>query len=455
MPVTRASGSTRFAALAAVLVVLAAVGYLGWRAFSAPPPKPAPEPAPPQAPIKQTDRNWFDPVVGQRVGLFNKVETEAPTPEELAALGGLGYVQGSEAATGIEELQGVIVHDAESAQAGYNLYVSAHAPEAHLMTMDGEIVHSWKTDFATACKSQGAPKHHGQKWLRRARLLPDGSLLALFDYAGLVKLDRDSNVLWSRCKNYHHDIAVDDGGRIYTLGAAPLTVKRDGKDVYLMTDVVVVFDADGGKLREISVHEAFSAPEFADLLARAKHPDVFHSNSIKLLDSNPALDPKLFPPGGVVLSMRNVDAVAVVDIQGRKGTWSLLGDWRAQHESVPTGAGTILLFDNKGRDGRSRVLEVDPGTEEVVWSYDGDSDGGLYSPICGSNQRLANGNTLIVESTAGRALEVTPDKRIVWDFRTPHRVSLEGEELVAMLGDLVRVDAALVEGWLDVGESPR
>ena len=43
----------------------------------------------------------------------------------------------------------------------------------------------------------------------------------------------------------------------------------------------------------------------------------------------------------------------------------------------------------------------------------------FFSELCGTCQRLPNGNTLITESTRGRAFEVTPDKEIVWEFVSP------------------------------------
>jgi hypothetical protein len=53
-------------------------------------------------------------------------------------------------------------------------------------------------------------------------------------------------------------------------------------------------------------------------------------------------------------------------------------------------------------------------------------------------RRLPNGNTLIVESQAGRAIEVTPDQEIVWEFVHPHRAGPQ-DELIAQLFDVVRL----------------
>ena len=103
--------------------------------------------------------------------------------------------------------------------------------------------------------------------------------------------------------------------------------------------------------------------------------------------------------------------------------------------------GMILILDNQGRgDGRSRVLEIDPLTQRVVWSYEGDDAHPFFTRFNGSVQRLRNGDTLIVESDGGRAFEVDEGRRIVWEFFNPHRAGKDGE-LIASLFDLMRIDA--------------
>ena len=61
-------------------------------------------------------------------------------------------------------------------------------------------------------------------------------------------------------------------------------------------------------------------------------------------------------------------------------------------------------------------------------------------------QRLPNGNTLITESDGGRALEVTPDRRIVWEFFNPHRAGEQGE-YIATLFELLRLPPDFPVDW--------
>jgi hypothetical protein len=60
----------------------------------------------------------------------------------------------------------------------------------------------------------------------------------------------------------------------------------------------------------------------------------------------------------------------------------------------------MLLFDNgPHRLGHtflySRVLEINPATQQVVWKYQDTPEWSFYSPRISNAQRLPNGNTLI------------------------------------------------------------
>jgi hypothetical protein len=62
------------------------------------------------------------------------------------------------------------------------------------------------------------------------------------------------------------------------------------------------------------------------------------------------------------------------------------------------------------------VLEIDPVTLELVWSYAGNNF--IATNISGA-QRLENGNTLITEGPGGRIFEVKTSGDIVWEYISP------------------------------------
>ena len=80
------------------------------------------------------------------------------------------------------------------------------------------------------------------------------------------------------------------------------------------------------------------------------------------------------------------------------------------------------MFDNGLGRKYSRLIELDPLTEEIVWEYKADPPTDFFTLSRGSVQRLPNGNTLAAESDRARAFEVTPEGDIVWEFLCPHEV---------------------------------
>jgi outer membrane protein assembly factor BamB len=106
----------------------------------------------------------------------------------------------------------------------------------------------------------------------------------------------------------------------------------------------------------------------------------------------------------------------------------------------------MMVFDNRGNSGTSQVVEFDPVTMEMVWRYKGDEPADFCSRECGSNHRLANGNTLIVESDRGKVFEVTPDGTIVWKYINPAQTGPK-LEYIASLFDVVRLPTTFPTEW--------
>ncbi len=180
--------------------------------------------------------------------------------------------------------------------------------------------------------------------------------------------------------------------------------------------------------------------------------DWLHVNSATYLGPNHWFDEgdKRFDPKNVIISSRQASLIAIIGRDG-KIVWQIGPDFAAskelrairqiigQHHThfIPKGlpgAGNLLVFDNGGASGygfanpnapdgtgafaraNSRVLEINPVTLQVVWSYNGPR---FYSSNISGAQRLVNGNTLITEGASGRMLEVTKDRKIVWEYIYP------------------------------------
>ncbi len=189
--------------------------------------------------------------------------------------------------------------------------------------------------------------------------------------------------------------------------------------------------------------------------------DWFHANCVSWLGPNKWYDAgdERFHPDNIIIDSRTSNILAIVDRKTDKIVWQVgprydtspqlkkLGWIIGPHNvhMIPKGlpgAGNILVFDNGGAFGYgkgspnsrwlahrdySRTIEFDPITLEIVWEFSGPARGmeyhdriREYSPYQSGAQRLPNGNTLIAYSTTGRAIEVTRDLEIVWEYITPH-----------------------------------
>lgn len=376
-------------------------------------------------------------------------ETGQLSSEQIESILALGYLSGSRAAP---DASGVTVHDPGRACDGLNLVVSGHAPEAYLMKMDGTVVHHWSKSFdevwGTVPESpEGA--YRGRQYWRRAHLFENGDLLVIFDGEGIVKLDSRSNVLWAARGGYHHDAHVMPDGSIYTLKRETKLVPRINPKEPIREDFIAVLDAGGLEMKAVSLLECFENSLYAPMLANMKRAgDVFHTNSIEVLDGRHAARSPAFAAGNVLVSVREISVVAVVDLSRGSVAWALTGLWLYQHEPTMLDNGNLLVFDNAGMPERSRVLEIDPLSQSLKWSYGGREEEPLFTFLCGSCQRLKNGSTLITESDNGRAFEVSPDGRVVWEYINPHRAGPK-RELIATLFEVVRLPARERFPWLD------
>jgi len=401
--------------------------------------EPAPTPGVDQVPEELAAGNW------------NRARSSAPTTidqqDGTDELANLGY------ADGVQEAPDVVMvtqHDPALSFAGLNFYVSGQAPEAFLIDMEGQVQHHWSYEYEKLWQGlEVNEKASGiGKW-RRAHMYPSGDILAIHEGIGMIRLDSNSKLLWEFPGLTHHDMHVTPDDHIWVLGNEIGIHPSFNEEQTTMDDVILELDAGGQELRRVSILECVKngAPE---LLERIQYRDLFHTNSIEVLDGSIADRVPEFAEGNVLVSLRHVDAVVVIDLQERKVVWSLSGDFRWQHDAQITAAGSLLLFDNHRlpEDApQSSILEFDPLTKEQIWSFIGNVKQPFYSKTCGTTQRLGNGNTLIAESDGGRAFEITPKGEIVWEYYNPHRGG-PGNEFIACLFALHRMGQAAEFDWL-------
>jgi hypothetical protein len=376
---------------------------------------------------------------------------------------------------------GVTTYDPAKA---YNSYVIFSAPDekTHLIDMDGKEVKRWEYQgFPSELLDPavtGGKRGHVLVQLEADKGPGLGTVpgAKIFSNKTIGELDWDGKTVWQwgaqapgGAARQHHDWQRLANGN--TLILANQLRKLPGFKLPQQLDDVIYEVAPSGKILwqwAVSDHldELGFTPDQLTLIRNASSADYFHLNDMTSVGPNKWFDAgdKRFAPDNILFDARNANFVAIIDRQSGKIVWHLgpnlpplvkqeagapaklapaagepVDQFVGQHDAhiIPKGlpgAGNLLLFDNQGAAGYppaelatlggSRVLEIDPTTGKVVWSYTAaDSDQPQWafrSAFISSARRLPNGNTLIDEGMNGRLFQVTPGGEIVWEYVNPY-----------------------------------
>ena len=311
---------------------------------------------------------------------------------------------------------------------GYTLFSAAGSRRsgnegdvfATLVDMEGRVCHRWRCD----------------EGIRYACLLTNGNLLVRTrpspDLDGaepmggasgaILELDPCGDVVWEyRDPALHHDyVRLASGNTLLLLWErmpADLTARVRGGSVSegdpprMFGDVIRETTPGGLTVYEWRSWEHLSIED--DVICPLEgRREWTHANSLAVTAS-----------GDRLLSFRQTSTVAIVDKSTGDFRWKWgPGELSHQHDATPLDNGHVTIFDNgshRGGPSYSRVVEVDPGTDEITWEYVGDPQTSFFSHNISSAERLPNGNTLIADGQAGRIFEVTPGCDMVWEYINP------------------------------------
>lgn len=265
-------------------------------------------------------------------------------------------------------------------------------------------------------------------------LYPDGDLLvtfqahgAVFPYGtGVARVAPDGSPRWFRFDYTHHwPTLLDDGTALVgslrigdveaevaeRTGIEELTCDADAQTL----DTIHHLGPDGELIEDIDLTRVVLESPYAQFLMDTSDPcDWLHLNRIAVLD-NPAGTE--LATGDLVLSLRNINALAVLDGTDHHIKKLIRGAFLQQHAVQQLNRRELVLFDNWGGTsgtgaseivaidmltGRERTLFPTPSTPEAYQS--------LYSSRAGYISVSPDGDRLIaVYSEAGMAFEISAD----------------------------------------------
>ena len=372
---------------------------------------------------------------------------------------------------------GVTTYDPTAAYNSDILYATGNA--TYLIDMDGNLLRQWNKSGMPAriidpALAGGAK---GEIGLQLSDV-PKGSNLGglglvpgqqvMFRNQTIGYLDWSGQKIWDwgtqapgGAALQHHDWQLLSNGDTLVLTNKVGKIKGFG-DREMLDDVIYDIDKSGHTVWSWAASDHMAefgfSPSDMQYLKSHTAADYLHMNDMQALGPNHwgKSGDSRFAADNILISSRNAGFLAIIDRKTGKIVWRVGPHWSLSQtpydfggkQSVPfaldrlsgqhdanmiaeglPGAGNILVFDNEGESGYppipmpvvqgSRVLEINPVTQQVVWMYTG-TKATFFSPYISSVQRLPNGNTLIDEGIDGRFLQVTPQHKIVWEYVSPY-----------------------------------
>ena len=322
-------------------------------------------------------------------------------------------------------------YDPQRTFPGSTLFSPTSGSVVYLVDLRGKVEHTWQMPYPSQygyLTERGTLFYNG--------VLPTGRFAEQpTALAGGVVLEANwkGEVLWElRQPDHHHDGRLLSNGNALLLCATELPndiatqvvgglpgTEVNGK---ILSDYLVEMTTDGQTVWEWRTWEH---------LDPATHPLTMPSNNRADWTWGNAVHE--LADGDILLSLRHLSTIIRINRQTDDIDWELgPPPLSGAHGVNPLANGNYLIFDNgpyRVDQGTlapvnfapfSRVIEVDPSTNDIVWTYTDPARASLWSPLISNPQRLPNGNTLINEGLFGRLFEVTPDGDTVWEYVNPY-----------------------------------
>ncbi len=341
---------------------------------------------------------------------------------------------------------GLTHYEPASAVKGYTLITPDGGDSSYLLNMQGEVVHQWR--FSGFRPGYGRLLDNGHLLLRAVdpELVAtavanspkaDHSKLTLAQHVrqlganatDLLEVDWSGNIVWQyRNPAIHHDfVRLPDGNTLIPewielpqeLARRVRGGIRGGEKLPpMLSDDIIEIDPKGKEVRRIHLWQLLD-PVRDPICPLEPRREWTHVNGLSVTRSR-----------DIVFSCREMSRVGIIDQSGAKLLWKF-GAPVTSHQHHPTvlANGNIQIFDNGMHApgwSRSRIIEVDPRNNSIVWQYTADPPYQFFSSHISSAERLPGGNVLICEGSAGRLFEVTPRGETVWEWINPFVSRVDG-----------------------------
>ena len=308
--------------------------------------------------------------------------------------------------------RGVLVLEKDLVAPGSTLFNSRISNIVKLISLEGKELKHWEVPDPTG------------EGVHATMLDSNGNLLSIIQVRSISKLASNGTLLWTSTVNAHHDLLELPNKNLVSFDLNARQIEYNGEKIAAWVDVIKILSPAGETIKTYPIAHLLQPYLNKTLVEKAKQGaeknslvDIFHCNGL-------AIAAKTFSDavrkGDILISCRDLNLLIVTDPEFKEERWSFgPGILERQHQPSFLPDGSILVFDNRPKKKRSRVVKINIQNKKIVWEYTGAEFETFFTKSMGGVQALPNNNLLITLGIPGEVLEITPDKKLVWRFRNP------------------------------------
>jgi hypothetical protein len=294
---------------------------------------------------------------------------------------------------------------------------------------DQKIIYEWTPDYNAIMKQVGS---QNKAWTAQAKhdlrlyrplLLPDGSLIFTNLLSPLIKIDKNSGLVWAVDGIYHHAIELDAEGNIWVPSVIAPSPFFSNILTQFKDDAITELSPGGKILLKRSVAQIFTDNGYQALLlgVGAYERDLLHVNGIQ---PAPATG-KYWMKGDLLISARNRSTVFLYRPSTNKILWLQTGPWLNQHDAHFMGDTAISVFGNDMVRVFGDERLVNGFNDEYIFNFNTGKTSRPYTQFLksakvrttneGRAEILQNGDLFVEETNENRILRGNSNNT-VWQY---------------------------------------
>ncbi|WP_276359344.1 arylsulfotransferase family protein [Daejeonella sp. H1SJ63] len=306
---------------------------------------------------------------------------------------------------------------------------AGHSAFRLIRLSDQKVLHKWVPDIRYIMKlrdkgrSLSEQSNIGNLVLWHPLPSADGSLIFNTEDRSLIKIDRNSKVLWSLDGIFHHSQEFDAEGNIWASSVIEQNkpfISRYFKEY--RDDALAQISPEGTLLKKLSISKILLDNGYRGLLfgIGPMEKDPIHLNDIQpALSSGP-----YWEKGDLLVSIRNKSTVFLYRPSTNKILWLQTGPWLNQHDADFIDDHRISIFGNNiirnasydFIDGHNEVYVYDFSKAELSTPYtEFLKKAKVRTMTGGRSEILPNGDVFIEETDFGRMLRGN-SRNTIWQY---------------------------------------